>query len=84
MVNSGCLGLRSPLRSLRFNLRDGFPPRLRFAPVRPWSASRSLIGLHSAVSYLIFLPFLLFSFGGVPDSTLGWSAPLPVENEGFS
>ena len=55
--------------------------RLRFARLRPWSASRSLIGCTNQ-SCLFHLS--LFSFGGVPDSTLGWSAPLPVENEGFS
>jgi hypothetical protein len=34
--------------------------------------SRSLIGLHPIDHFSLF--------GGVPDSTLGWSAPLPVES----
>ena len=59
----------------------------RLTPGRPWAcncghaahipASCSLIGSHS-----FELPNHFPVFGGVMDSTLGWSAPLPVESRG--
>jgi len=50
---------------------------------------RSLIGAPNQTSaqVVVFgtwhLEIARSAFGGVPDSTLGWIAPLPVEDEGW-
>ena len=68
-----CAPARTPSGSV---LAIGRMRRMVPLPFFDWPTNQSFLNS----SFLL----LTFSLGGVPDSTLGWSAPLPVESDGLS
>jgi len=58
------------------------------SPCIPWTLMHltslcSLIGTRTSHAAFCILNSSFSHFGGVLDSTLGWSAPLPFEDEGW-
>ena len=77
-------GAMHPERPLAFTVRRGIMPG-SFFDWRAQSNRRAAPGFWSLTpgAGFYWTAECAQRFGGVPDSTLGWIAPLPVEDEGW-